>query len=294
MYADENPQTTQLSGSESADVRPLLQRGEEALAVGDYETAFAEYRAAVDEGLQEPDAGQLRAAALDGFAKAGKGLAELRIAEGRWQDAEGTIRTVLQPEYNPNDKPAQKLLTQLEDPLYFNKTVTPEFVYQVETIKHLLNVADGLSASGRYDDAKETLDSVLEKDPYNEVAWRKIEHINKAKRRVADIAREANAPLRPDYNAVKPNDWLPWGLLGALVLTSVTLVLRAVFGSNVSQNGKAGASALLPLGWYVLAVSVLVFAAMAIRYQIVFSPNENDPNVLKLDRWTGSVEWLGD
>ena len=294
MYADENPQTTQLSGSESADVRPLLQRGEEALAVGDYETAFAEYRAAVDEGLQEPDAGQLRAAALDGFAKAGKGLAELRIAEGRWQDAEGTIRTVLQPEYNPNDKPAQKLLTQLEDPLYFNKTVTPEFVYQVEVIKHLLNVADGLSDSGRYDEAKKTLDSVLEKDPYNEAAWRGIEKINKAKRRVADIAREANAPLRPDYNAVKPNDWLPWGLLGALVLTSVTLVLRAVFGSNVSQNGKAGASALLPLGWYVLAVSVLVFAAMAIRYQIVFSPNENDPNVLKLDRWTGSVEWLGD
>ena len=151
-----------------------------------------------------------------------------------------------------------------------------------------------LSASGRYDDAKETLDSVLEKDPYNEVAWRKIENINKAKRRVADIAREANAPLRPDYNAVKPNDWLPWGLLGALVLTSVTLVLRAVFGSNVAQNGKAGASALLPLGWYVLAVSVLTFAAMAIRYQIVFTPNENDPNVLKLDRWTGSVEWLGD
>jgi hypothetical protein len=44
----------------------------------------------------------------------------------------------------------------------------------------------------------------------------------------------------------------------------------------------------------VLAVSVLAFAAMAIRYQIVFTPNENDPNVLKLDRWTGSVEWLGD
>ncbi len=239
MYADENPQTTQLSGSESADIRPLLQRGEEALAVGDYETAFAEYRAAVEEGLQEPDAGQLRAAALDGFAKAGKGLAELRIAEGRWQDAEDTIRTALRPEYAPNDKPAQKLLTQLEDPLYFNKTVTPEFVYQVESIKHLLSVADGLSETGRYDEAKETLDSVLEKDPYNEAAWRKIENINKAKRRVADIAREANAPLRPDYNAVKQNDWLPWGLLGALVLTSVTLVLRAVFGSNVSLNGKA-------------------------------------------------------
>ena len=271
-----------------------MARGKEALAVRDYETAFAEYRAALDEGLQEPDTGQLRAAAQDGFAKAGNKLAELRIEEGRWQDAEDTIRTVLRPEYAPNDKPAQKLLTQLEDPSYFNKTVTPEFVYQVEVIKHLLNVADGLSDSGRYDEAKKTLDSVLEKDPYNEAAWRGIEKINKAKRRVADIAREANAPLRPEYNTAKPTDWLPWGFLGALVLTSVVLVLRGVFGSDVSQNGKAGASALLPLGWFVLAVSVLAFAAIAIRYQIVFTPNQNGPSVLKVDRWTGSVETLAD
>ena len=293
-YAADDVQPAQSSEIASGEASTAMARGKEALAVRDYETAFAEYRAALDEGLQEPDTGQLRAAAQDGFAKAGNKLAELRIEEGRWQDAEDTIRTVLRPEYAPNDKPAQKLLTQLEDPSYFNKTVTPEFVYQVEVIKHLLNVADGLSDSGRYDEAKKTLDSVLEKDPYNEAAWRGIEKINKAKRRVADIAREANAPLRPEYNTAKPTDWLPWGFLGALVLTSVVLVLRGVFGSDVSQNGKAGASALLPLGWFVLAVSVLAFAAIAIRYQIVFTPNQNGPSVLKVDHWTGSVETLAD
>lgn len=293
-HAADDVQPAQPSEIASGEPSNALARGKEALTVGDYETAFAEYRAAL---AQEPDksaSSPLRELALAGFTKAGMRLAEQRIGEGRWQDAEDTVRTILQPEYNPGDKSAQKLLNQLEDPWYFNKTITPEFVDQVGEVKHLLNVADGLSDSGRYDEAKKTLDSVLEKDPYNEAAWRGIEKINKAKRRVADIAREAHAPLRSEHNTARTNDWLPWGLLGALVLTSVVLVLRGVFGSNASQNGKAVASALLPLGWFLLAVSVLVFAVIAIRYQIVFTPNQNGPNVLKVDRWTGSVEWLGD
>jgi tetratricopeptide (TPR) repeat protein len=293
-YAADDVQPAQPTKIASGEASTAMARGKEALAVRDYETAFAEYRAALGQEPDKSASSPLRELALAGFTQAGMRLAEQRIAEGRWQDAEDTVRTILQPEYNPGDKSAQKLLNQLEDPWYFNKTITPEFVYQVEEVKHLLNVADGLSDSGRYDDAKETLDSVLEKDPYNEAAWRGIEKINKAKRRVADIAREAHAPLRSEHNTARPNDWLPWGLLGALVLTSVVLVLRGVFGSNASQNGKAEASALLPLGWFLLAVSVLVFAVIAIRYQIVFTPNQNGQNVLKVDRWTGSVEWLGD
>jgi hypothetical protein len=164
----------------------------------------------------------------------------------------------------------------------------------VEQVKHLLNFADGLSDSGRYDQAKQTLDSVLEMDPYNEGAWRGIEKINKAKRRVADLARKANAPLVPD-RPLKPSEWLPLGILGALVLISFAIIFKGLFGStglNGLENGKAGASALSPLVWFVLAVAVLALAAVTMRYQIVFAPSQGAPSVLKVDRWTGSVEWL--
>lgn len=294
-YADENAPVGQFSASESDDARTRMERGREALEVRDYETAFAEYRAALDTARTQQESGSLREMALDGFTQAGKLLAEQRIAEGRWQDAEETIKTVLRPEYNPGDKPSRELLKNLEDPLYFNKTVTPEFVYQVEQVKHLLNVADGLSDSGRYDEAKKTLDSVLEIDPYNVTAWQGIERINRAKQRVADIARKATAPLIPERDSAKPSEWLPVGLLGALVLIGLALTFKGLFGptgQNGLENGKAGASALVPLGWFMFFVVALAITAVSIRYQIIFTPDQNGPNVLKVDRWTGAVEWL--
>jgi len=293
--AEENPQSVQFAEKESDKTVLYMQRGDEALAARDYETAFAEYRLALDLE-RRPDSDPLRNVALDRFTQAGLGLTEWRMAEGRWQDAEDTIRTILQPEYNPGDQTAQKLLMQLEDPSYFNKTITPEFVYQVEVVKSLLNAAGGLFDSGRFDEAKKAFDSVLELDPYNVTAWQGIERINKAKRRVADIARKANAPLMPEHSQ-KPVEWLPMGLLGLLVLISLALIFRGLFTStalNGLENGKTGSGSLLPLGWFVLAFALLAFTVIATRYQIIFSPEQNDQRVLKVDRWTGSVEWLAD
>jgi len=109
-----------------------MARGSEALMQRDYETAYAQYKAAVDVLPDAPNVRHLRAVALDGFSKAVMGLAEQRIAEGRWQDAETTVNVLLEPQYNPNYKPAQRLLARLESPDYFNKTVTPGFVSKVE------------------------------------------------------------------------------------------------------------------------------------------------------------------
>lgn len=295
-YAADDLQPAQLTEIASGEASTAMARGKEALAVRDYETAFAEYRAALGQEPDKSASSPLRELALAGFTQAGMRLAEQRIAEGRWQDAEDTVRTILQPEYNPGDKSAQKLLNQLEDPWYFNKTITPEFVYQVEEVKHLLNVADGLSDSGRYDDAKKALDSILEVDPYNVAAWQGIERINKAKRRVADIARQANAPLMSGHPA-KPNEWLSLGLLGALVLIIIALILKVIFGSTSLgglENGKTEGSALLRLSWFVLAVAALALAAISIRYQIILAPERDGSKMLKVDRWTGSVEWIAD
>lgn len=165
-----------------------MQRGSVALMERDYETAFAQYRAAVDALPDAPQVRELRATALDGFGKATMGLAEARIAEGRWQDAEDTVKVILEPQYNPNYKPAQRLLARLESPDYFNKTVTPGFVAKVEEVKTLLNEAQGLYDSARFDEATAKYEAVLRLDRYNVAARRGMEQVNVAKSRVADTA----------------------------------------------------------------------------------------------------------
>ncbi len=165
-----------------------MERGTEALMQRDYETAYAQYKAAVDVLPDAPSVRHLRAVALDGFSKAVMGLAEQRIAEGRWEDAETTVKVILEPQYNPNYKPAQRLLARLESPDYFNKTVTPGFVSKVEEVKKLLLDAQGLYDSARFDEAMEKYERVLQLDRYNVAARRGMEQVNLARSRVADAA----------------------------------------------------------------------------------------------------------
>jgi general secretion pathway protein D len=165
-----------------------MQRGSVALMERDYETAFAQYKAAVDALPDAPQVKELRTTALDGFSKAAMGLAEQRIAEGRWEDAKETVQKILEPQYNPNYKPAQRLLARLEAPDYFNKTVTPGHVAKVEEVKKLLVEAQGLYDSGRFDESFAKYEAVIRLDRYNVAARRGMEQVNLARTRVADAA----------------------------------------------------------------------------------------------------------
>ena len=163
-----------------------MERGTEALAVRDYEKAFTEYRAAVDAIPDAPETRQLHKIALDGFTKAAMGLAEQRIAEGRWEDAETTVSKLL--EYNPTYQPARRLLSRLQSPDYFNQTITPGFVSRVEQVKKLLVDAQGFYDSGRFDDAFRRYEDVLRLDRYNIAARRGMEQVDLARTRVAEAA----------------------------------------------------------------------------------------------------------
>lgn len=165
-----------------------MQRGSVALMERDYEAAYTQYKAAVDALPDAPNVRELRAVAMDGFSKSVMGLAESRIEEGRWDDAKETVEKLLEPQYNPNYKPAQRLLARLESPDYFNKTVTPGFVAKVEEVKTLLNEAQGLYDSARFDEATAKYEAVLRLDRYNVAARRGMEQVSVAKTRVADDA----------------------------------------------------------------------------------------------------------
>lgn len=171
----------------AADFAPqCMARGTEALAVRDYEKAFSEYRAALDALPNAPDVRSLRKIALDGFTKAGMGLAEQRIAEGRWEDAKTTVECLLA--YNLNYEPARRLLGRLESPDYFNKTVTPGFVSRVEEVKKLLVDAQGYYDSGLFTESMKTYEEVLRIDRFNIAARRGMESVNVARQRVAEAA----------------------------------------------------------------------------------------------------------
>ena len=184
----------------SADFAPqAMARGTEALAVRDYEKAFSEYRAAVDAIPNAPETKQLHSIALDGFTKAAMGLAEQRIAEGRWEDAETTVGKLL--EYNPSYQPARRLLSRLQSPDYFNKTVTPGFVSRVEQVKKLLVDAQGLYDSGRFEDAMKKYEEVLQLDRYNIAARRGMEQVDLGRTRVAEAAyNDTRASMMTDVD----------------------------------------------------------------------------------------------
>src|SRR6184192_3313777 len=158
-----------------------LARGQAAMKAKDYAAAHEEFRTAVTYLPDAVVSGKAHDEAVEGFCKSGVVLAEARIAEGRYADAEAILSEVLSDRYDPKCHAAQELYAHLRQPGYFNKTMSPTFIEKVEQVKQLLTEADGFYQSGRYDLAMKRYDQVLALDPYNTAARKGQEKINNTK-----------------------------------------------------------------------------------------------------------------
>ncbi len=159
----------------------FITEGDRAWEKEDYETAYQSYLNAVDLlGPGEATAAQ-RAEALKKFSEVAIAYAHMLIDNGRYSDAELVAKTILLPEYNPTYRPAVELLSQLEQPDYYNKTVTPQFAEDRDEVAQLLVDAEGFYASGRYDLAIKRYTQVLNIDRYNIAAQKGIEKVSNAK-----------------------------------------------------------------------------------------------------------------
>src|SRR5438874_3839695 len=171
-----------------------LARGKAAMQAKNFTLAHEEFTTA---GTYLPDAvvsGKAHDKAVEGFCKSGVALAEQRIAEGKYAEAEAILGEILSDRYDPNCRPAAQLLAHLQQPGYFNKTMGSKFIAKVEEVKALLTEADGYYNSGRYDLAHKKYDQVLNLDPYNVAARRGQEKIDNAKYRYGEEAyNEARA-----------------------------------------------------------------------------------------------------
>ena len=162
-------------------------RGREAIAAGDaamkqkdYEKATAYYKNACDIIPNAPLSQSLYDTALKGFCEASTRLAEQRITEGRYADAENTLRIVLDERYDPRCKKAIIILSRLEQPDYYNKTIGPKFRASVEQVKQLFIEAQGLYDTGRFLLAKKRCEQILNIDPTNIAARQFEEKIDRA------------------------------------------------------------------------------------------------------------------
>ena len=122
-------------------------------------------------------------ATVSKFIKTALRYAEELIENGRYSDAEKVAKTILLPDYDPSNKAAIRLLSNLEQPDYYNKTVTPDFAEDREEVTKLLYEADGFYQAGRFDLAIKRYEQVLNIDRYNIAARKGMEQVNLAKAR---------------------------------------------------------------------------------------------------------------
>ncbi len=155
-----------------------LTRAKEAMDAKDWVRAHDDFRLAV---AYLPDAvvsGKSHEEAVEGFCESGVKMAERRVQEGKYAEAEAICRELLSDRYDPDCKPALRLLASLKEPGQINRTMGPKFIGKVEEVRKLLVDADGYYNSGRYDLAFKKYEQILNLDPYNTAARRGQERIN--------------------------------------------------------------------------------------------------------------------
>jgi general secretion pathway protein D len=158
-----------------------LARGEAAMKEKNFTVAHEEFRVAVTYLPDAVVSGSNHDRAMNGFCESGVALAEQKIAEGKYAEAEAICQEILTERYNPNCDEAADLLKHLRTPGYFNKTMGPKFIAKIQDVRQLLVDAEGYFQSGRYDLAMKKYEQVLGLDPYNIAARRGEERIDNTK-----------------------------------------------------------------------------------------------------------------
>ena len=143
------------------------------------ESAYTYYLEAIELMPQGGPMDAQRTATISDFSKTALQYANYLVSRGKFDDAERVAKTILSPQVNPNYKPAAQFLANLEQPNYFNRTVTPQFADKKDQLETFLNQAEGYFSSGRYDLALKRYEQALNLDPYNAAARSGMEKVNK-------------------------------------------------------------------------------------------------------------------
>lgn len=157
----------------------LVTKADRAFDSKDYETAYVNYLDALENVPEGSSAADVRDPILEKFVKTALLYSQTLIDGGRYGDAERVAKTILLPQYDPENRAAVRILSNLEQPDYYNKTVTPQFAADREQVQKLLEEGKGFYAAGRFDLAMKRYEQVLLIDRYNNAARMGMEQVNK-------------------------------------------------------------------------------------------------------------------
>ena len=146
-----------------------------------------------------------------GMARCLAAAALAKQDEGNLTEASGLMKQAV--EYDPQNPRLARQAAKLQeeaarkaDPYPGNDAATSDLIAQTEEIKRLLSLADQLTETGQYLQARARLDDVLRIDPYHRVARKKIEKIEDLRMKAADIRYSAS---REKALAQVTEAWLP-------------------------------------------------------------------------------------
>ncbi len=182
----------------------LIQEGDKAMAEKDFAQAVEKFRQAVDLLPQAPMVQRHREAALGRFADASVAQARKLGKDGKFDEANHLLDTVLDANYLPTHSGAVELKRQLQDPDRFNPAMTPAHATEVETVRRLFQLAEGQVNLGDFNAAKAAYNQILQTDPHNVAARRGLE---KCERLIDDYLLAARDHTRQKAMADVDRNW---------------------------------------------------------------------------------------
>ena len=182
------------------DARIAIEQGDKLMSEGDTEAALGQYKSAMDALPDAAITAEWREYAKAKFADCSVVLARERAKNGRYKEArellDGALAAV------PGHKMATQFSKELDDPDRWPAALTPEHVVKVQEVERGLIMGKSNYELGNYDKAREDLQDVLRKDPYNTAARRQMEQNEQKRAEYFDASRDyTRARMLNDVNA---------------------------------------------------------------------------------------------
>jgi general secretion pathway protein D len=196
---------------------------------GEWEHAEAKYNLVLLETDPQAQTGGFHKRAKVGKARCLVAKALAKEEEGKLAEAAGLLKQAA--DLDPTNKALARKAADLQeagsrasDPYQGNPAVTEELLQKTAEIKRLLSLAEQLTETGQYREARKQLDDVLRLDPYNRVARKKIEIVEEKRMTSADrrylasrekaLAKVSEAWLPPPPAKIEPGKGRKTGAAG--------------------------------------------------------------------------------
>jgi len=191
--------------NETLDLAERLYRSEE------WEPAKKKYELVLQQTNPEGYSAGFYRRAQTGLAKTLAAMALAKEKEGKFAESAGLMKQAadLDGRNARVAKEAQRLqekAVRQADPFPENPAATADLMAKTEQIKSKLSLADQLTETGQYREARKQLDDVLRLDPYHRVARQKMEKLEDLRMTSANLRYQAS---RQKALARVTETWLP-------------------------------------------------------------------------------------